>query len=99
MSKRPPLSEALQSADAAASPPAEAKPAPKADRPRRDREGRRMVSGWFPVEMTLELEELRLERSRALGRKVTLQELQEEGYNDLFKKYRKAELAKWSPSL
>ena len=93
MNKRPPLSQALQSADAAASPPAEPEPAPKADRPRRDREGRRMVSGWFPLDMTLELEELRLERCRTLGRKVTLQELQAEAYNDLFKKYGKTELA------
>src|SRR3712207_7144733 len=32
-------------------------------------------------------------RSRKLGRKVTLQEIMAEAYNDLFKKYGRAELA------
>ena len=38
------------------------------------------ISGWFPRELKFELEEVRLERSRKLGRRVTLQELQNEIY-------------------
>ena len=60
---------------------------------RTSREGMKIVSGWFPQTVGFELEELRLERSRAAGRKVTLQELQAEAYNDLFKKYGRPELA------
>jgi hypothetical protein len=60
---------------------------------RQDRKGRKMISGWFPIAVVYELEELRLQRSRKLGRKVTLQELQAEAYNDLFKKYGRPELA------
>ena len=51
------------------------------------------IAGWFPMGVRLELEEIRLLRSRALGRKVTMQELQAEAYNDLFKKYNRPELA------
>jgi hypothetical protein len=58
-----------------------------------NRKGKRVVSAWFPDIVALELDELRLERSRALGRKVTLQEIQAEALNDLFKKYGRAELA------
>jgi hypothetical protein len=46
--------------------------------------------------LKFELEEIRLERSRKLGRKVTSQEILAEAYNDLFKKYGRAELAPMS---
>jgi hypothetical protein len=39
-----------------------------------------------------ELQDLATERSRALGRKVTTQELLGEALNDLFKKHGKAEI-------
>ena len=43
------------------------------------------IAAWFPVRVKFELEEIRLERSRKLGRKVTSQEILAEAYNDLFK--------------
>ena len=57
------------------------------------RDGQKNISGWFPLAVSYELEELRLERTKALGRKVTLQDLQAEAFNDLFKKYGRPELA------
>ena len=51
------------------------------------------IAAWFPVRVKFELEEIRLERSRHLGRKVLMQELLAEAYNDLFKKYGKPEMA------
>ena len=68
-------------------------PATRAKTKRRDREGLVNVAAWFPVRVKFELEEIRLERSRQLGRKVTMQEIQAEAYNDLFKKYGKPEMA------
>ena len=92
------LSEALDEAETP--PPAAPAPAVANDPPRaaaasgrQDRQGRKNIAGWFPMAVFLELEELRLERSRQLGRKVTLQDLLAEAYNDLFKKYGRAELA------
>ena len=61
--------------------------------PRKDRRGMVNIAAWFPVRVKFELEEIRLERSRKLGRKVTTQEIMAEAYNDLFKKYGRAELA------
>ena len=60
---------------------------------RKDRQGMVNIAAWFPIRVKFELEEIRLERSRKLGRKVTMQEIQAEAYNDLFKKYGRAELA------
>jgi hypothetical protein len=60
---------------------------------RKDRQGMVNIAAWFPMRVKFELEEIRLERSRKLGRKVTMQEIQAEAYNDLFKKYGRAELA------
>ena len=60
---------------------------------RTDRSGQCIVSGWFPRRVKLELEELKIEKSRKLGRNVKLQEIMAEAYNDLFKKYGRAELA------
>jgi hypothetical protein len=63
---------------------------------RQDRRGMVNIAAWFPVRVKFELEEIRLERSRKLGRKVTSQEILAEAYNDLFKKYGRAELAPMS---
>ena len=52
---------------------------------RQDRRGMVNIAAWFPVRVKFELEEIRLERSRKLGRKVTSQEILAEAYNDLFK--------------
>lgn len=60
---------------------------------RTDRDDKVIISGWFPPAVKFELEEIRLKRSRELGRKITLQELQAEALNDLFKKYGHPELA------
>jgi hypothetical protein len=60
---------------------------------RKDRQGMVNIAAWFPMRVKFELEEIRLERSRKLGRKVTTQEIMAEAYNDLFKKYGRAELA------
>lgn len=51
------------------------------------------IAGWFPMRVKYELEELRLARRRQTGKKITLQQLQAEAYNDLFKKYGRAEVA------
>lgn len=88
------LSEALAEP---AQPPALAAeitpPSPGQRSGRQDREGHKNIAGWFPLSVFYELEELRLQRSREQGRKVTLQELQAEAYNDLFKKYGRPEVA------
>ena len=59
----------------------------------RSRDGQVTIAGWFPVRVKFELEEIRLERSRQLGRRVTMQEILAEAYNDFFKKHGRAELA------
>ena len=57
------------------------------------REGQVNISAWFDAPVKYALEELRLERQKALGRRVTLQEIAAEAYNDLFKKYGMPEVA------
>ena len=61
------------------------------------REGEVTISAWFPHNVKFELEELRLELSRKAGRKVKMNELLAEAYNDLFKKYGRPELAPKAP--
>lgn len=61
--------------------------------PRPDRAGKTNITGYFERPVKWELQDLATERSRALGRKVTVQELLGEALNDLFKKYGKAEIA------
>ena len=51
------------------------------------RDGQTSIQGWYPNAVKYTLEELRLKRSKELGRKVTSQELMGEGFNELFKKY------------
>jgi hypothetical protein len=78
------------------SPPVEPpKPPPPATAPRRTpaREQKVNVAAWFPPAVKYALQELALEQSRALGCKITLQELMAEAFNDLFKKYGKPEAA------
>lgn len=60
---------------------------------RRDRDGMVNIAAWFPLAVKFELEELRLKRSREIGRKITVQELMAEALNDLFKKHGRPELA------
>ena len=75
----------------AASPP---RAVPTTVRPRAPaREAKVNVAAWFAPAVKYGLQELALERSRAQGRKVTLQDLMAEAFNDLFKKYGKAETA------
>ena len=61
---------------------------------RPDRAGKTNVTGYFDKPVKWELQDLATERSRALGRKVTAQELLGEALNDLFKKYGKAEVVR-----
>lgn len=60
---------------------------------RQDRQGMVNIAAWFPIKVKFELEEIRLERSRHFGRKILMQEILAEAYNDLFKKYGKPEMA------
>jgi antitoxin-like ribbon-helix-helix protein len=95
--KRKPLSQALEDEQPTAVAPVNEvraeTPPPKSPARQSDRVGKKNISAWFPLSVSLELEELRIERSRALGRKITMQELLGEAYNDLFKKYGRPELA------
>jgi len=61
------------------------------------RAGQTNVSGWFDMPVKHTLEELRLKRARELGRRVTLQELMGEAFNDLFKKHGLPEVAPGAP--
>lgn len=60
---------------------------------RPDRTEKTPITGWFPHRVKLELEEIKIRKSRELGRNVKLQEVLAEAFNDLFKKYGRAELA------
>lgn len=61
------------------------------------RAGQTNISAWFDTPVKLKLDELRIARQRALGRRVTQQELLAEAYNDLFKKYGLPEMAPSAP--
>jgi len=56
--------------------------------------GKTNVTGYFDKPVKWELQELATERSRMLGRKVTVQKLLAEALNDLFKKYGRPEIAR-----
>ncbi len=95
MTKKTSLTAALSSKPAETqieteTPRREAAPAPLSARP--DRAGKTNITGYFDKPVKWELQDLTTERSRALGRKVTAQELLAEALNDLFKKYGKAEI-------
>ena len=98
MAKKASLANALKEQDAPEAVPKApaAKKAQAGSEPKKrksSRDGFVNLAAWFPPEVKFELEEIRLQRSRKLGRKVTLQELQNEIYNDFFKKEGRAELA------
>lgn len=65
--------------------PKTGKPPPTGQKSGRD--GHSSIQGWYPNAVKYTLEELRLKRSKELGRKVTSQELMGEAFNELFKKY------------
>ena len=96
-SKKKSLTAALSDAPAIAIPNSgdadESQLAPRAVEPRPDRAGKTNITGYFDKPVKWELQELATERSRALARKVTAQELLTEALNDLFKKYRRPEIA------
>lgn len=60
---------------------------------RPDRANKTNITGYFDKPVKWELQDLATARSRAMGRKVTVQELLSEALNDLFKKYGKPEIA------
>ena len=103
MTKKKDLAQALQSQDESnlgqgntasnAEKPSEPIATRTKARPANSRDGMLNIAGWFPANVKFELEELRLQRSRKAGRKITLQQIQAEAYNDLFKKYGRPELA------
>jgi hypothetical protein len=69
-------------------------PKPTSSAARPDRVGKTNVTGYFDKPVKWELQELATERSRMLGRKVTVQKLLAEALNDLFKKYGRPEIAR-----
>lgn len=96
MTKKTSLTAALS--DKPAEPEIQNQPAPAgrsrvSTPPRPDRAGKTNITGYFEKPVKWELQDLATERSRALGRKVTSQELLAEALNDLFKKYGKPEIA------
>lgn len=58
-----------------------------------NRQGQTNISGWFDNPVKYTLDELRLKKQRQLGRRVTMNEIMGEAYNDLFKKYGFPEVA------
>ena len=60
---------------------------------RPDRANKTNITGYFDKPVKWELQDLATDRSRIVGRKVTVQELLSEALNDLFKKYGKPEIA------
>ena len=55
------------------------------------------VASWHDIAVKFQLEELMLKLGRERGRKVTLNELTAEAYNDIFKKYGLPEIAQERP--
>lgn len=100
MAKKPNLAAALAARKEEKTPPA-SNPAtaavvnaltPKTGRAP-SREGQTNVSGWFDMPVKHTLEELRLARQKQLKRRVTIQEIMGEAFNDIFKKYGFPEVA------
>ena len=65
----------------------EAPPAAPQAQPKAKTDRGTSIQGFFPPAVKFTLDELRLKRQRELGRRVTIQELQDEAINELFKKY------------
>lgn len=101
MAKKTNLAAALAANKEEATPPAPTTPAPAAvtntPAPKTgrapSRAGQTNVSGWFDMPVKHTLEELRLARQKKLGRRVTIQEIMGEAFNDIFKKYGFPEVA------
>ena len=97
MSKKPNLAAALAASKVESSTPTEVAAKSQNNEPTKSRPAGRVgqtnISGWFDSQVKFTLEELRLKRQRELGRRVTIQELMGEAYNDLFKKYGFPEVA------
>ena len=101
MAKKTNLAAALAANKEETAPPAPTTPAPaavtNAPAPKTgrapSRAGQTNVSGWFDMPVKHTLEELRLARQKQLGRRVTIQEIMGEAFNDIFKKYGFPEVA------
>ncbi len=97
MGKKPNLAAALaankEPSQTAPAPTAAAANSSRSDGRASSRSGQTNISAWFDPSVKLTLEELRLQRQRGLGRRVTLQELMGEAFNDIFKKYGLPEVA------
>jgi len=59
---------------------------------RPDRAEKSNITAYFPREVKFELQTLAIERSKTLGRRVTIHDLLGEALNDLFAKHGKPEL-------
>jgi hypothetical protein len=95
MTKKTSLTAALSSKpveDQIETEPARPESVPSSPTTRPDRADKTNITGYFDKPVKWELQDLATERSRALGRKVTAQELLGEALNDLFKKYGKPEI-------
>jgi len=68
-------------------------PRPRSRHYRPSREGMENLTGYFPPAVKNQMLELSVERRRATGHKVTIQDLIAEAVNDLFAKYGKPEIA------
>jgi hypothetical protein len=95
MAKKPDLRQALKPAP---QPPPQSAPKAPGDAPvrsrhyRPSRDGAENVTGYFPGPVKLQLMELSIERKRAVGHRVPIQDLLAEALNDLFAKYGKPEI-------
>src|ERR1017187_2006716 len=99
MAQKPDLRQALKGVSNNAAPPspvpaAQRTPVPRPENPhyRPSREGMENLTGYFPPAGKNQLLELSIERRRATGHKVTIQDLLGEALNDLFAKYGKPEI-------
>lgn len=100
MKKKTNLQAALADTPPEQPEPAEAQPAASsvpAKKSRPDRADKTNLTAYFPKPVKWELQALALDRSRQLGRKVTLHDLMGEALNDLFKKYQRPELCPVAP--
>lgn len=62
-------------------------------KPSSKREGQVHIGGWYDQNVKFSLEELRLKRQRETGQKIYNQDLLNEAFNELFKKYGFPEIA------
>jgi Antitoxin-like ribbon-helix-helix len=96
--RKPDLRHALKPLSNNAAPPAAVENSAPAGRAknrhyRPSREGMENLTGYFPPAVKNQMLELSVERRKATGHKVTIQDLIAEAVNDLFAKYGKPEIA------